>query len=104
MAGVHRPYLANRESLAACVCLVDMNVPPQPGDVMLAEYLDSLGRIRIIVGTKADKLSGNERVVAVKNLRKALEVEDILVCSAKDARGIPELWGTIQKIAVDTRG
>ena len=65
------PYLAERETLAACVCLVDMNVPPQPGDVMLAEYLDSIHRPRIIVGTKADKLSGNQRVVATRRLREA---------------------------------
>jgi GTP-binding protein len=95
------PYLATRETLAACVCLVDMNVPPQPGDVMLAEYLDSIGRRRIVVGTKADKLSGNQRVVAVNRLRKALGTEDILTCSAKDGRGIPVLWSAIQKVVED---
>ncbi len=95
------PYLASRETLAACVCLVDMNVPPQPGDAMLAEYLDSIGRRRIVVGTKADKLSGNQRVVAVNSLRKALGIENILVCSARDGRGIPELWRAIQKILED---
>src|SRR5579859_6401768 len=26
------PYLANRESLALCVSLIDANVPPQPSD------------------------------------------------------------------------
>jgi GTP-binding protein len=93
------PYLATRETLTACVCLVDMNVPPQPGDAMLAEYLDSIGRQRIVVGTKADKLSGNQRTVAVKVLREALGVEDIVVCSAKDGRGISALWSAIQKIA-----
>ena len=92
------PYLAGRETLTACVCLVDMNVPPQPGDLILAEYLDSIGRPRIVVGTKADKLSGNQRVVAVNRLRKALGVDDMLVCSAKDGRGISELWDAIQKI------
>jgi GTP-binding protein len=93
------PYLAQRESLVACVCLVDMNVPPQPGDIMLAEYLDSIGRPRIVVGTKADKLSGNQRVVAVNRLRKALGTDDILICSAKDGRGIAGLWSAIQKVA-----
>lgn len=93
------PYLAGRETLTACVCLVDMNVPPQPGDAMLAEYLDSIHRTRIIVGTKADKLSGNQRVVATKRLREALEMDEILVCSAKDGRGIPALWKAIHGIA-----
>jgi GTP-binding protein len=93
------PYLAGRETLAACVCLVDMNVPPQPGDMMLAEYLDSIRRPRILVGTKADKLSGNQRVVATKRLREALETDEMLVCSAKDGRGIPGLWHAIHGIA-----
>lgn len=94
------PYLADRETLAACVCLVDMNVPPQPGDALLAEYLDSIRRPRIIVGTKADKLSGNQRVVAVKKLREALQTDEILVCSAKDGRGIAALWNAIHEIAL----
>ncbi len=97
------PYLATRETLAACVCLVDMNVPPQPGDIMLAEYLDSIGRPRIVVGTKADKLSGNQRVVAVNALSKALGTDNILVCSTKDGRGITALWSAIQKIAEAAR-
>lgn len=93
------PYLAGRETLAACICLVDMNVPPQPGDMMLAEYLDNIHRPRILVGTKADKLSGNQRVVAMKRLREALETDEMLVCSAKDGRGIPALWQAIHGIA-----
>ncbi len=97
------PYLVERETLAACVCLVDMNVPPQPGDVMLAEYLDSIHRPRIIVGTKADKLSGNQRVVATRRLREALETDDILVCSAKDGRGVSSLWKAIHGIAEEAK-
>lgn len=93
------PYLARRETLAACVCLADMNVPPQPGDQMLAEYLDSIGRPRIVVGTKADKLSGNQRVVAAKRLGAALGTEEILVCSAKDGRGIGALWSAVERVA-----
>jgi len=92
------PYLADRESLAACVCLVDMNVPPQPGDILLAEYLDSIGRPRIVVGTKADKLSGNQRVVATKKLGEALQTDQFLVCSAKEGRGINTLWTAIRQV------
>ncbi|MGC1784872.1 MAG: ribosome biogenesis GTP-binding protein YihA/YsxC [Acidobacteriaceae bacterium] len=93
------PYLADRIPLAGCVCLVDMNVPPQPGDELLAEYLDSIGRPRIVVGTKADKLSGNRRTVALKGLRHALGTEEMLMCSAKDGRGIADLWIAIQRLA-----
>jgi len=97
------PYLAERKMLAACVCVVDMNIPPQPADSVLAEYLENLGRDRIVVGTKADKLSGNQRVAAVGRLRKALRVDEILIFSAKDGRGVNELWNTIQNIVATAR-
>ena len=40
------PYLADGRTLAACVCLVDMNVPRIRAS-MLAQYLDSIQRPRI---------------------------------------------------------
>src|SRR5580692_11305344 len=54
------PYLADRETLRLCVCLVDSNVPPQPRDIQLIEWLRSVGRDFVVVATKVDRLSGNE--------------------------------------------
>jgi GTP-binding protein len=93
------PYLIGRSSLVVCICLVDLNVPLQAGDLALAEYLDRIGRKRLVVGTKADKLSGNRRVVAINRLRQALGGEEVLPCSVKDGRGIPALWSAIRKAA-----
>jgi GTP-binding protein len=97
------PYLAKRETLAGCVCLVDLNVPPQPGDVQLAEYLESIKRQRITVGTKADKLSGNQRTVALKKLYLALDTDEIVACSAKNRRGIDAVWTAIMKMVAEFR-
>lgn len=93
------PYLAERNTLAGCVCLVDLNVSPQPGDIQLAEYLKSIERPRITVGTKADKLSGNQRTTALKTLGRALGTDEILACSARNSRGIAAVWMAIQKMA-----
>lgn len=91
------PYLAGRDNLRACVCLVDLNVPPQDSDLQLAEYLDSIGRARIVVGTKADKLSGNQRTVAARKMQTALHADNFVVCSANDGRGLSELWKAIRQ-------
>ena len=55
------PYLAERETLGLCVCLVDSNVPPQPRDAQLLDWLRHAGRSFVVVATKIDRLSGNER-------------------------------------------
>jgi GTP-binding protein len=34
------PYLAERPTLALCLCLVDANIPPQASDIQLTEFLD----------------------------------------------------------------
>src|SRR6201986_2501008 len=48
------PYLANRETLALCICLVDTNIPPQANDNQLITYLKQSQRPYLVVGTKAD--------------------------------------------------
>jgi GTP-binding protein len=89
------PYLKNRETLALCICLVDSNIPPQSSDAQLIEFLTAIGRRFLVVGTKADRLSGNARVKAENTLREGLGIEQMLLCSAEKARGLNELWSEI---------
>jgi GTP-binding protein len=93
------PYLHERPTLALCLCLVDSNIPPQPSDAQLIEFLKSTGRQLIVVATKADKLSGNGRTKAQIALQKGLDVEELLLCSAKTGAGLKELWAAIQTAA-----
>jgi GTP-binding protein len=89
------PYLKDRETLALCVCLVDSNIPVQRSDAQLIEFLMAVGRKFVVVGTKADRLSGNARVKAEKTLKEGLGIERMLLCSAEKGRGLTELWGEI---------
>lgn len=95
------PYLAERPTLALCLCLVDSNIPPQKSDTQLIHFLKSYGRRILVVGTKADRLSGNARVKAQAELRKGLEVEDLLLCSSKTGAGLKEVWSAIYTAAED---
>ena len=90
------PYLAGRATLALCVCLVDANVPPQQGDRQLLDWLRAEDRYFVVVATKVDRLSGNERTRNLAALKKALEVDDMLPVSAKTGYGIRELWTRIE--------
>jgi len=90
------PYLADRETLALCVCLVDSNVPPQPGDRLLIDWLRAAQRNFIVVATKIDRLSGNGRTRNLAALKEGLELDEILPVSAKTGYGVKELWSRIE--------
>jgi GTP-binding protein len=94
------PYLAERETLALCVCLVDSNVPPQPRDGQLIDWLRHAGRTFVVVATKIDRMSGNERTRNLAALKKGLELDEILPVSAKTGAGIKELWARIEAAGV----
>ena len=47
--------------VALVIQLVDSRMPPTALDLQLADWLDSLGLPRLVVATKADKLSGNQQ-------------------------------------------
>ena len=95
------PYLHNRETLRLCVCLVDSNIPPQPGDRQLVDWLRAAGRDFAVVATKVDRLSGNERTRNMLALKKGLELDEILAVSAKTNLGINQLWSRVEAAMVD---
>jgi GTP-binding protein len=96
------PYLSDRPTLALCLCLVDSNIPPQKSDTQLIHFLQSFNRRFLVVGTKADRLSGNARFKALNELRKGLAVEDLLLCSSKTGAGLKEVWSAIYTAAEES--
>jgi GTP-binding protein len=93
---VIEPYLEHRPSLALCLVLVDVNVPAQESDRLLLNFLTSAGRPFLIVGTKSDRLSGNQLHNSVETLTREFPEARILPFSAKSAAGREELWKEIR--------
>ena len=98
------PYLREREPLALCLCLIDANIPAQESDAQLLHFLREAGRPFLLIGTKADRLSGNGRAKALAALRRGLDLgspeeEPLQLCSARTGAGLKELWSTIFRLA-----
>lgn len=91
------PYLANREPLRMCVCLVDANIPPQESDRQLIGWLQHHDRDLLLVATKADRLSNNKLSTSLAQLRREHEVERVLPVSAKTKMGLSDLWMYIEQ-------
>ena len=94
------PYLAERETLALAICLVDSNIPPQPSDTQLIDFFKQTGRPYLVVATKADRLSNNALAKSVAALKRAHQVEEVLPVSANTKAGISTLWQRLQTAAV----
>ena len=95
--GFVEPYLLHRPVLSLCLTLVDMNVPPQASDLQLVEWLQANQRPFALVATKADKLSGNQRVQSRRALAEAFKTDAIVVYSARNGEGRQELWQRIRE-------
>jgi GTP-binding protein len=93
------PYLAERETLALCICLVDTNIPPQANDTQLITYLKQSQRPFLVVGTKADRISNNVLAKSLAALKREHDVTEILPISAKTDAGIKPLWAHLLAVA-----
>lgn len=93
------PYLKERRCLALCLALVDLNVPPQESDKQLLDFLSSIGRPFLMVGTKADKMSGNTLRKSIDTFAQHLPDLRIVPYSARTGSGRDELWQEIRAAA-----
>lgn len=85
------PYLNERSTLVLCLCLVDANIPPQPSDSQMIDYLRQNNRPLLVVATKADRV-GTRLQASLNALQRAHGVESVLPYSAKSGLGQDELW------------
>ena len=82
----------------AVVLLVDGKVGATPLDVQAYEYLSGLGVAMLVAATKVDKVSRGRWAATLKEVRKALGLQEaipVIPVSAHSGEGIKELWGAI---------
>ena len=65
-------YLENREGLLKVIQLVDIRHKPSAQDVQMYDYLKYFNLDGIVVATKADKVSSNQRSKNILEIRKTL--------------------------------
>ncbi len=85
-------YLTGREELSALVVLVDGDLGPQPSDVEMVRWAETLGRKVIAVATKLDKLSRPRRAQQIDKIAGQLAVPQVIGFSSKEQFGVEELW------------
>jgi GTP-binding protein len=95
------PYLNDRPTLALCLALVDVNVPPQASDRQLLDFLNASGRDFLLIATKSDRLSNNQLRNALKGLAEAYPTAAVIAFSAKTAAGRDEVWKKIRQSAAE---
>ncbi len=93
------PYLNQRSTLALCVALIDVNIPPQATDGQLLDFLSAAGREFLVVATKSDRLSNNQLNNALRTLAEEYPMARLLPFSAKTGAGRDELWSQIRAAA-----
>lgn len=91
------PYLNERPTLALCLALVDVNVPPQDSDRHLLDFLNASGRDFVLIATKSDRLSNNQLRNALKSLGEAYPTATVIPFSAKTRAGRDEVWNKIRQ-------
>jgi GTP-binding protein len=88
-------YVQNREELKAIFLLNDIRRMPERDELAIRDAASATGLSVLVVATKSDKLSKNERVNALKKLAAGykLQVEDLVVTGEGVA---PEVvWGRV---------
>lgn len=96
-------YLGKRENLLKVVQLVDIRHAPSALDIQMYEYLRYYNLSGIVVATKTDKVSSNEKQKCLSVIRKTLSLDsdDFLIpVSALKRTGYQELLDEIEKLLI----
>ena len=89
-------YLAQREQLVLSILIVDARHEPSPLDLQMKSWLQHFELPYLVVSTKNDKLSANERRASQQRALQALEVDRIIPYSAMTREGAKQLWDEIR--------
>jgi len=96
-------YLLQSEDLQFVCQLMDIRHEPMASDIEMFQWLVAKGLPVLVIATKADKLSRNERNKSIAAMRKALGVAelDILPYSSVKNEGRSELLDAIANVLIE---
>lgn len=90
-------FLSKRETLKGIVVIMDIRRTPGTEECDLLQWLEHFNIARILVITKADKLSKNKQSKQVSTIIQTLGVDrdEVILFSAKTRLGRDALWDAI---------
>ena len=94
-------YLTKSEVLKGIFLLVDIRHKPSNDDVMMYEWVVSMGFHPIVIATKLDKLKRSQVAGALKVVRETLGMEKdavLIPFSAETRQGKEEIYGIIESV------
>jgi GTP-binding protein len=90
-------YLAERRQLVLCILIVDARHEPSPLDLQMKSWLQHFGLPYLVVSTKVDKLSANEKQKSRQTAKKALNTELIIPYSSLTCEGASQVWDYVRE-------
>jgi GTP-binding protein len=92
-------YFEQRPAVVLALQLVDARMPPTRLDLQLSGWIERLEIPRMIVATKSDKLSGNQKAIQMRLISGSLSGQPVTMSSAKTGAGCREIWERVLKAA-----
>jgi GTP-binding protein len=90
-------YFRKQSTIALVIQLIDSRMPPTKTDNQLSEWLDALQLPRLVVATKSDKLSNNQKSLQSRLISRSLGGRSVVMSSAKTGEGCREIWKQVQQ-------
>ena len=93
-------YLFTRKNIACIVLLIDIRHDPSQNDIMMFNYIRSIGAPHIVIANKADKIAPTKVNSYVENLRTSLEANEsdiILPFSSEKKIYTDSVWEELEK-------
>lgn len=93
-------YLSERPTLKQIWQLVDLRHPPTTADIQMYEWLCHYDFPRVVIATKADKISKGQRGKHAKVIRQELGLKEneLVIFSAQTGDGKEELLSRVEAI------
>lgn len=88
-------YLAERKQLVLSILIVDARHEPSPLDLQMKSWLHHFRLPYLVVSTKVDKLSANERRKSWQTAKKVLDSENIVQYSSVTREGAKDIWNVV---------
>ena len=96
-------YLFNRKNITCIVLLIDIRHKPSENDVMMFNYIRSIGAPHIVIANKADKIAPTKVSSYVEDFKKHLQAnsDDIILPFSSEKKIYTDaVWNELEKYII----